>query len=333
MVAVGRDPQPAPLESAPRPRLAPLVVATADHGDHDAGVRADLAVIAARLGQALTIPERPFTADEEQTIALLRSVLHTGRATRIWFDLAFDMRPEFARNLLDAFAGGRVCGLGAEGPGETFELFGTALRLGPERLVFLQASLVNEREVRAQLALQPDSDVGIELRFAPGENNLVDSIFLAWLPTPGTIDTRPSAVSQANASMANGLAGVPLWLPGKWRILSTPPLRDPVELPPDPQGRQPGAWAIAVPDRVIVALDQLDGAERSAVLASLWALQRGDAGRLLKERATPLAGPGVLYMLRPASQVRVIIRQVEDAAGEVVDIVRPDTLRNLFRGR
>lgn len=168
-----------------------------DRGHDDTAVRDDLASIATKLGRPLVAPDRPFTEDERQTIALLRAILHAGRLARTWTSLAFAMSPDAAKGVLDAFAGGAVCSLGADGPGEAVELFGTTLPLGSERLILLQARLVNEQEVRARLATRSSADAAIELRFAPGENNIAPSLYLDWFPAPERSSVAPTTRSNS----------------------------------------------------------------------------------------------------------------------------------------
>lgn len=84
-----------------------------------------------------------------------------------------------------------------------------------------------------------------------------------------------------------------------------------------------------VPQRVIIAFDQLTEEERSKVLAALRTLERDGlqtpSGALAIKR---LAGPEPLYSLRAAPEVRVIVRAEPGAPIDVVDIVRPAALRN-----
>jgi hypothetical protein len=84
-----------------------------------------------------------------------------------------------------------------------------------------------------------------------------------------------------------------------------------------------------VPQRVIIAFDQLTEGEKSAVLAALHTLARDGLRRPSGTPAmTRLAGPEPLYSLRAAPEVRVIVHAEPDAPIDVVDIVRPAALRN-----
>jgi hypothetical protein len=84
-----------------------------------------------------------------------------------------------------------------------------------------------------------------------------------------------------------------------------------------------------VPQRVIIAFDQLTDEEKSAVLAALHALAHDG---LQTPSGTPamtrLAGPEPLYSLRAAPEVRVIVRAEPGAPIDVVDTVRPAALRH-----
>jgi hypothetical protein len=85
-----------------------------------------------------------------------------------------------------------------------------------------------------------------------------------------------------------------------------------------------------VPQRVIIAFDQLTEGEKSAVLAALHTLARDG---LQTPSGTPaitrLAGPEPLYSLCAAPEVRVIVRAEPGAPIDVVDIVRPAALRHV----
>jgi len=84
-----------------------------------------------------------------------------------------------------------------------------------------------------------------------------------------------------------------------------------------------------VPPRVAIAFDQLTDTEQAAVLAALQALERDGAQALSPAAgALRLEGPEPLYVLRPAPDVRVIVRAGAEPPIEVMDIVRPAALRN-----
>jgi hypothetical protein len=157
----------------------------ADRAEGAATLHDELAAIGAKYGLPISLPDRPFTEDEALALALVRALLRTGQVGRTWESLVFAMRPAQAEEVLDTFAGGATGRLGMEGAtGETVELFGTPLPLGPVRIYIAQARLVNEREVRAALAARPDADTPIELRFVAGEDKALVGVYLDWLPTP-----------------------------------------------------------------------------------------------------------------------------------------------------
>lgn len=84
-----------------------------------------------------------------------------------------------------------------------------------------------------------------------------------------------------------------------------------------------------VPPRVVIAFDQLSEGEQAAVLAALQVLERDGAQALSPAAGVlRLRGPEPLYMLRPAPDVRVMVRAGEGTPLEVLDIVRPAALRN-----
>ena len=60
--------------------------------------------------------------------------------------------------------------------------------------------------------------------------------------------------------------------------------------------------------RAVIAFDQLADAEKAAVLASLQLLERESLHLLSPAQAARLDGPEPLHVLRPASDVRVLVR-------------------------
>lgn len=202
MVAATLDIHYAPLATDPLLRvLRHANGGSVEPPGHDRGFRDELAAIAAKIGRQIVVPERPFTEDEAQALALLREILHTGRVTRTWDSLEFAMPAEAARDVLGDFAGQNVNSLGLEGAaGETVELFGIPLPLGPTRLHIPQARLANEREVQAALAGHPPQDGSVHLRFVPGEDRSVVSVYLDWVPTPAP-GPLPLAIGLASPSL------------------------------------------------------------------------------------------------------------------------------------
>jgi hypothetical protein len=88
------------------------------------------------------------------------------------------------------------------------------------------------------------------------------------------------------------------------------------QLPPD------------APLRAIIAFDQLTGDEQDAVLTVLSALEHRGSRALSDAGATRLAGTEPFYVLRPSPDVRVLVRVGEGESILVMDIVRPEALRN-----
>lgn len=277
-----------------------------------------------------TIPSRPFTASEHEAITLLRAILQEGRWTGRWADLSFGVDPDLAQRVVDDFAGDTVRGLGLLGPDQVLELFGQGIHLGPERLVFLQAQLANQRAVRAQLARKLSHQTVIELHFVPAENTMVDSIYEQEPRFLGAWRTNdPSAPLRKDAFEEVLLGDYLRTRSGRWDIGVSGPLRAPIELAEDPS-RQLKGWVIDVPDRVSEGLNQLDRPERSAVLAALWEVQRHGEHGLGNQVKRVAARDTFLYVLRPTPEIRVIMRPMTPTKVRLVEIVRAKTLK-MFR--
>lgn len=82
-----------------------------------------------------------------------------------------------------------------------------------------------------------------------------------------------------------------------------------------------------VPNRVVVAFDQLTGDEQQSVLDTIEKIERVglDTTQLDAQR---LGGPTPLYAIRTAPDVIVIIQVEQDGPVEVRDIVQPATLES-----
>ena len=78
----------------------------------------------------------------------------------------------------------------------------------------------------------------------------------------------------------------------------------------------------------MIAFDQPADAEKAAVLASLQLLERDSSHLLSTAQATRLERSEPLYVLRPAPDVRVLVRAGAGRLVEVLDIIRPSALRN-----
>jgi hypothetical protein len=83
-----------------------------------------------------------------------------------------------------------------------------------------------------------------------------------------------------------------------------------------------------IPPRAMIAFDQLTGGEKDAVLAALQVLERTSTPAPSTADATRLSGSEPLYLLRPAPNVRVIVRAGAGEPIEVLHIVRSSPLRN-----
>lgn len=99
-------------------------------------------------------------------------------------------------------------------------------------------------------------------------------------------------------------------------------LRDVAEVGSD-EGHLPSDASL----RAMIAFDQLADVEKAAVLASLQLLEHDGSPLLSTAQATRLEGPEPLYVLRPAPDVRVLVRAGAGGMVEVLDIIRP-ALRN-----
>ena len=101
---------------------------------------------------------------------------------------------------------------------------------------------------------------------------------------------------------------------------------------------QPQHWhhgngrTLILPSRVLAALDQLDEAEQAAVRRALDELRYLPPGEPAEPRLRRIAAEETVYTLRVAPQVLLFVRLDPDGPVEVVEIVRPETLRRMFPG-
>jgi hypothetical protein len=152
-----------------------------------AALRDDLAAVAAKVGQRIMIPDRPFTLDEWQVIRILRSILRTARVKRTWSDLVFSMTLAPVRAIVAVVDKDGYITLGMEqGHSATLELFGTSLPLGPHRLHFRAARLANLAEVRDYLALLRDPGMAVRLHFRPGPDATLVIAYPEWGLNPNS---------------------------------------------------------------------------------------------------------------------------------------------------
>lgn len=181
--------EPARLVPIPNdPEIAALDNNLANRSEErrEAALRDDLAAIAAKVGRRITIPARPFTLDEWQTIRFLRSVLRTARVKRTWTQLVFSMTPAQARAIVDEHGGDFLSLGGEQANSEIVELFGASLPLGWFRFVVRQARLANLEEVKRHLDTRPIPPTPIRLRFVPGQDATMEIAYPEWGLTPNS---------------------------------------------------------------------------------------------------------------------------------------------------
>ena len=86
---------------------------------------------------------------------------------------------------------------------------------------------------------------------------------------------------------------------------------------------------LEVPNRVLIAFDQLSQDERTKVIDALRSLARyGLSNAPVGLNVQRLAGTEPLYAVRATPDLCVIVRYEDDGPIEVVDILRPAALRN-----
>ncbi len=140
----------------------------------------DLAAIQVKLKKPIVIPERDFTDEERQTIAQLRTIVQKGKIEGTWNTASFSLLPEDARRTLNTFEGGKTSNLIFQRE-EIAELFSVQLPLGTVTTIIEQAKLINETEVRNQLANELNDESTIQLMFVAGENNKQYSEYPDWI--------------------------------------------------------------------------------------------------------------------------------------------------------
>jgi len=89
---------------------------------------------------------------------------------------------------------------------------------------------------------------------------------------------------------------------------------------------------VVVPSRVIAALSQLEGTEQDAVRAAFQAIGRegvrSTAG--IDVRKVDAPDPFCVLYLDAAPDVLILARARPNASIDIMDLVRPETLQNLF---
>ena len=300
--------------ATPHLRLLLPAPASADGLSAYQAVRADIAFIETKLARRIRLPDRPLTADEAGLIAFVRTALERGEATQTWDWLELPVRAPQARHLLDDFAGEVVRSLWlSREEGERFVLFGVVVPLGPTHILLPQARLINEQEVRARLAAPASENETLPLRFAV--DRIATAIFRYedWRPS-GRRQASPAA--PARAARAEDRRHIVRDFPGNWRIRVSEERRGLSDL---------------LSNAVVVALEQLDRADRERVLRALpvvWGWQTARAEDWLMER---LPGADDLSLLKLTADLGLIVQRAADGGMSVVEIVRPDLLQGYAR--
>lgn len=300
----------------PELRLMPTAPSPAEQLPPHQAVRADLAFIETKLTRRIKLPSRPLTTDEEGLIGFVRTALEYGEATQRWTWVALPVNAHQARVLVDDFAGGIVRGLQlSSAVGERFVLFGAVVPLGPTHILVPQARLLNEQEVRVRLAEPTAATETFHLRFAADAVATVVFRYEDWLPGGRwQVTTTPPP----QATIAADRQRIVREFPGRWRILVSEERRGLSDL---------------LSDTVLVALEQLDYADRERilrVLPVLWGWQAAHAARWSTEQ---LPGADNLSLLELTPDLGLIVQPMAGGGMSVVEIVRPGVLRGYSRGR
>lgn len=157
---------------------------------------ADLAVVQGKIGRPIFIPDRNFSHEEIQTVALLRTLISEPVIEQTWNRIDLTWSSEDAESALQQFA--QTEAYKFEGVERTLvELFGATLPLGPVRFMVEAMRLDNEAEVREQIAAASDKDTEIRFRFVPSGSNKMVRHYLDW---GGNSETPADEGSQQNQS-------------------------------------------------------------------------------------------------------------------------------------
>ena len=90
--------------------------------------------------------------------------------------------------------------------------------------------------------------------------------------------------------------------------------------------------ALVIPSVVLAALDRLSADEQAAARLALDELRHLPADEPRDSLLRKIASDEPVYALRAAPQVLLVVRLDPDEPVEVVEIVRPETLRRMFPG-
>lgn len=143
----------------------------------------DLVTIQEKVHHPIYIPDRNLTPEEWETITLLRSILREPEATGTWENLTLTAtgRSGDEDEILGPFLGVEPHNLRVEEE-QFVELFGSEFSVGHVRTIVQEPRLMNEQDVREQLAAASDADTIVRLLFEPGRNNKVITRYLDWEP-------------------------------------------------------------------------------------------------------------------------------------------------------
>ncbi len=84
---------------------------------------------------------------------------------------------------------------------------------------------------------------------------------------------------------------------------------------------------VVIADHVLMALDYLDSAERAAVRQALQELRHLPPGEPADARLRRVPVDEPIYMLRAAPRVELFVQLTPGGLVELVELVRPETLR------
>lgn len=141
----------------------------------------DLCAIQERVNRPIYFPDRDLTQEEKETIVLLRTILRDHEIEGTWSEMTLTAIGKAGDEnvLLGPFIDGSSRKLWAEEE-KVVTLFGTEISLGRVRTTVEGMKLINEREIRAQLAASPDEEITVQLRFEPGSNDKALTDYLDW---------------------------------------------------------------------------------------------------------------------------------------------------------
>jgi len=273
-------------------------------------VRSNLRYIGVKTGRRLVVPGRPLTPDEEGLILYARTVLERGEATQAWEWVDLPVNAQQAESILDDFSGGvvRSVRLSSE-TGEYFSLYGVSLPLGPTEFLLPQAKLVNEQEVRRQLAERDAQRTTFRLRLGTDAVTVAVFRYRDWLPE------------------------------GRWqRGHEIPPRRTDGQNDRQIIREHPGPWLILTSTEVT----SLSNILNAIVLAALKELDRDEYEKVLRLLPILMGGEGTwrtdwplhkvpqsdtLYLFDISEHLQAILDLPSGTSGQILGFVRPELMR------